>query len=87
MEVAWESCRNEVLEAFGAPYRWQDVTVPLTTGRGSNSKAPSARDASVVANYFGSDAVVLADAGHRAHRTAPAAFADFVRTCLPRRDG
>ena len=87
LEVAWESCRNEVLEAFGAPYRWQDVTVPLTTGRGSESKAPSARDASVVANYFGGDAVVLADAGHRAHRTAPAAFADFVRTCLPRRDG
>jgi pimeloyl-ACP methyl ester carboxylesterase len=81
LEVAWESCRNEVLEAFSAPYRWQDVTVPLKTGRGGTSKSHSARDAGIVANFFGTDMVVLAGAGHRAHRTAPAAFADFVRRC------
>ena len=81
LEVAWESCRNEVLEAFSAPYRWQDVTVALKTGRGGTSNGHSAHDAGIVANFFGAEMVVLAEAGHRAHRTAPEAFADFVREC------
>lgn len=81
LEVAWESCRNEVLEAFSAPYRWQDLKVPLKTGRGATSNGYSARDAGIVADFFGADVVVLAEAGHRAHRTAPAAFANFVREC------
>jgi pimeloyl-ACP methyl ester carboxylesterase len=82
LEVAWESCRQEVVDAFGAPYRWQDLSVRLTTGRGALSEGYSARDAGIVADYFGAERVSVPDAGHRAHRTHPAAFAEFVRSCI-----
>lgn len=78
-EVAWTSCRREVLEALQAPFRWRDLAVPLTTGCGAESESRSARDARRVAAFFGGEAVVLPGAGHRAHRTNPDAFADFVR--------
>jgi len=78
-EVAWTSCRQEVLEALRAPFRWRDLAVPVTTGCGAESESRSARDARLVAAFFGGEAVVLPGADHRAHRTNPAAFADFVR--------
>jgi pimeloyl-ACP methyl ester carboxylesterase len=78
-EVAWTSCRQEVLEALQAPFRWGDLAVPITTGCGAESESRSARDARRVAAFFGGEAVVLSGAGHRAHRTNPDAFADFVR--------
>ena len=82
LEVAWASCRNEVLDAFSATFRWQDATVPVVTGFGASSRGNSARDASIVADAYGIAAVVLDDAGHRAHWSAPGAFADFVRRCV-----
>jgi pimeloyl-ACP methyl ester carboxylesterase len=78
-EIAWRSCRQEVLEALRAPFQWRDLAVPLTTGCGAESESRSARDARHVAAFFGGEAVVLPGADHRAHRTNPAAFADFVR--------
>jgi len=81
VEVAWRSCRQEVLEALQAPFRWRDLAVPITTGCGAEGESRSARDARRVAAYFGEEAVVLTGAGHRAHRTNPDAFADFVRRC------
>jgi pimeloyl-ACP methyl ester carboxylesterase len=78
-EVAWTSCHQEVLEALQAPFRWRDLAVPITTGCGAASESRSARDARRVAAFFGGEAVVLSGAGHRAHRTNPDAFADFVR--------
>jgi pimeloyl-ACP methyl ester carboxylesterase len=78
-KVAWTSCRQEVLEALQAPIRWRDLAVPLTTGCGAESESRSARDARRVAAFFGGEAVVLIGAGHRAHRTNPGGFADFVR--------
>jgi pimeloyl-ACP methyl ester carboxylesterase len=83
LEVAWESCRQEVVDAFMAPYRWQDLHVPLTTGRGALSTSYSARDAGILAEHFGVAGLVVLEAGHRAHRTHPAAFAKFVRGCIP----
>jgi pimeloyl-ACP methyl ester carboxylesterase len=82
LQVAWETCLREVLDALAAPFRWQDVSVPLTTGRGGASDGYSARDATLVADHFGAEVVVLEGAGHRAHRSDPAGFAAFVRTCV-----
>jgi pimeloyl-ACP methyl ester carboxylesterase len=82
LEVAWESCHRQVLDALDAPYEWQDLKVPLATGRGALSQSNSARDATIVAEFFGADAMVLPESGHRAHWTNPDAFADFVRHCL-----
>ena len=79
MEVAWASCRREVLDAFAAPFRWQDVDAPLVVGQGGTSTQRSARDAQLVAESLGAERVVLAGAGHRAHRTHPAAYAAFIR--------
>jgi len=85
LEVAWRCCRRQVLDAFGGPFRWQDITVPVVTGRGAESLGPSARDASLVSEHFGGKAVLLAASGHRAHRTNSTAFADFVRQCVAAR--
>jgi pimeloyl-ACP methyl ester carboxylesterase len=82
LEVAWASCRRQVLDAFNAPYRWQDATVPVTTGRGGTSDGYSARDASLVAQQYGSEPSVLEGAGHRAHRSHPEAFAGFIASCI-----
>jgi len=82
MDVAWASCRREVLDAFAGPFRWQDVDAPLVVGQGATSTQPSARDAALVAESLGAERVVLAGAGHRAHRTHPAAYAAFIRDCV-----
>jgi len=82
LNVAWQSCRRQVLEAFDGPFHWQDVEVPIVTGRGELSQANSARDASVVARYFHLEALILRGSDHRAHRSNPKEFADFVRACV-----
>src|SRR6202035_2341017 len=82
MEVAWASCRREVLDAFDAPLRWQDIDAPLVVGQGGTSAQPSARDAALVADALGAERVVLAGVGHHAHRTDPAAYAGFIRACV-----
>jgi pimeloyl-ACP methyl ester carboxylesterase len=79
VQMAWATCLQEVLDAFGAPFPWQDLTVPITTGYGSEGARPSARDAALVAAYYGVEPVVLQGAGHRAPKTHPEAFARFVR--------
>jgi pimeloyl-ACP methyl ester carboxylesterase len=84
LEVAWASCRRQVLDAFGAPFRWQDAVVPVTTGRGGASDGYSANDATAVARHYGIEPIMLEGAGHRAHRTHPAAFAGFVAACAAR---
>lgn len=82
MEVAWASCHREVLDAFAAPFFWEDVDAPLVVGQGGLSEQRSARDAALVADALGARRVVLAGAGHRAHRTDPAAYAGFIRECV-----
>jgi pimeloyl-ACP methyl ester carboxylesterase len=81
LQAAWDTCLREVLDALAAPFRWQDVGVPVTTGRGGKSDGYSARDATLLAEHVGTEVVVLAGAGHRAHRGAPSEFAAFVRAC------
>lgn len=78
--VAWQSCLNEVRDALGAPFRWEDLDVPLTTGRGSPIDQPSSRDAVKLAEALGGHQVLLDGAGHRGHRTDPVGFAGFVRS-------
>jgi len=85
IQVAWESCQREVEEAVAGPFPWQDLSVPLTTGRGSMSEGNSARDAGLVADYFDAEEVVLHGGDHRIHRSNPSAFAAFVRMCATRR--
>jgi pimeloyl-ACP methyl ester carboxylesterase len=77
--MAWATCLQEVIDAFGAPFPWQDLTVPVTTGYGSEGTRPSARDAALVAAHYGFEPVVLQGAGHRAPKTHPEAFARFAR--------
>ena len=79
--MAWATCLQEVRDAFDAPFAWQELTVPVTTGFGAEGTRPSARDAALVAAYYGMEPVVLAGAGHRAPKTDPEAFAAFVRRC------
>ena len=79
--MAWATCLQEVHDAFAAPFPWQELTVPVTTGYGSDGTRPSARDAALVAAHYGVEPVVLAGAGHRAPKTNPEAFAGFVRGC------
>jgi pimeloyl-ACP methyl ester carboxylesterase len=87
LRMAWATCLQEVLDAFAAPFPWSEVTVPVTTGFGSDGTRPSARDAALVAAHYGADPVVLAGAGHRAPKTHPEAFAGFVRACRQRAQG
>jgi pimeloyl-ACP methyl ester carboxylesterase len=81
LRMAWATCLQEVRDAFGAPFAWQELTVPVTTGYGGEGTRPSARDAALVAAHYGVEPVVLAGAGHRAPKTDPDAFAAFVRRC------
>ncbi len=53
LQMAWATCLQEVVEAFGAPFPWQELTVPVTTGYGSDGRRPSARDAGLVAAHYG----------------------------------
>jgi pimeloyl-ACP methyl ester carboxylesterase len=80
--VAWQCCRRQVIDAFDGPFSWQDLSVPIVTGRGKESRGSSARDASLVAEFFGATVVQLPEANHRAHRGDPTGFADFVRACV-----
>ena len=79
--MAWATCLQEVQDAFAAPFPWEELTVPVTAGYGSDGTRPSARDAALVAAHYGVEPVVLAGAGHRAPKTNPEAFAGFVRGC------
>ena len=81
LRMAWATCLQEVRDAFDAPFAWQELTVPVTTGFGREGTRPSARDAALVAAHYGVEPVVLAGAGHRAPKTDPEAFAGFVRRC------
>ena len=81
LQMAWVTCLQEVLEAFDAPFPWQELTVPVTTGYGSDGTRPSARDAALVAGHYGVECMVLDGAGHRAPKTHPEAFARFVQRC------
>jgi pimeloyl-ACP methyl ester carboxylesterase len=69
---------------FAGPFRWQDLTTPLVVGVGSTSTAPSARDARRLAVLLDSPLIALAGAGHPAHRTHPALFAELVRRTVAR---
>ena len=82
LRMAWATCLAEVREAFTAPFDWQALAVPVTTGFGDAGPRASARDSSLVAAHFGTEPVVLAGAGHRAPKTDPEAFARFVRRCV-----
>jgi pimeloyl-ACP methyl ester carboxylesterase len=84
--VAWQCCRRQVIDALDGPFSWQDLSVPLVTGRGEESRGSSARDASLVAEFFGATVVQLPGATHRAHRGDPIGFADFVRACVAARN-
>jgi pimeloyl-ACP methyl ester carboxylesterase len=81
LRMAWATCLHQVREAFDAPFAWQELTVPVTTGYGAQGTRPSARDAALVAAHYGVEPVILAGAGHRAPKTDPEAFAGFVRRC------
>jgi pimeloyl-ACP methyl ester carboxylesterase len=82
LAAAWASCHRDVLDAFAGPFRWQDLAVPVTVGYGSESEGASARDMREVAKSFGVEPLVLAGAGHTAHRSHPAEFAGFVVRCV-----
>jgi pimeloyl-ACP methyl ester carboxylesterase len=82
LRMAWATCLQEVGDAFAAPFAWQELTVPLVTGYGSDGTRASAQDAALVAAHYGVEPVVLAGAGHRAPKTHPAVFAGFVRGCV-----
>ena len=38
LRMAWATCLQEVLDAFAAPFPWSELTVPVTTGFGSDGK-------------------------------------------------
>jgi pimeloyl-ACP methyl ester carboxylesterase len=81
LEVAWASCRQDVLDGFAAPFNWRALAPPVVTGYGGASESPAVRDAQFLASFFGRDPVVLSGAGHRAHRSHPDLFVDFVIRC------
>jgi pimeloyl-ACP methyl ester carboxylesterase len=67
----------------GAPFQLSDIRAPVVFGCSDPAMMPPvvAFLAEQVENV---DLVVLPGAGHAAHRSAPAAFADLVRTALSR---
>jgi pimeloyl-ACP methyl ester carboxylesterase len=83
--VAWQCCRRQVVDAFDGPFSWQDLSVPIVTGCGDESQGSSARDAFLVADFFGGTMVQLPEANHRGHRGNPTRFAKFVRACVAAR--
>jgi pimeloyl-ACP methyl ester carboxylesterase len=82
LRMAWATCLQEVRDAFEAPFAWDELRVPVSTGFGGEGTRPSARDAALVAAHYGVEPVVLAGAGHRAPKSDPEAFAAFVRGCV-----
>ena len=66
-----------------APYDLSEVTAPVVYGCSDPAMMPPVV-AFVAEQVEDMELVVLPGAGHAAHRSAPAAFADLVRTALSR---
>lgn len=71
-----------------APYHPERVTVPVVAAHGALSKAHHRRaTGELAARAPHGELVVVDGAGHGAHRTHPAAFADLVRRAASRAHG
>ena len=62
----------------GAPYDIARITAPVVYGRSDPNVMPEVA-AFLEAQLPDVELVTVPDAGHHAHRSAPAAFADLVR--------
>ena len=81
-EMAWACVHRDVLDGFATPFDWRALAVPITLGYGASSESPAVRDVGIMSEAYGIEPVVLEGAGHRAHVTHPALFADFVIRCV-----
>lgn len=66
-----------------APFDLSEISVPVVYGCSDPAMMPAVV-AFVAEQVQGTEVVVLPGAGHAAHRSAPATFADLVRTALAR---
>lgn len=80
----WQACRHEVTSLFREPFRWRELTAPVTVGVGTRGSVTSGRDARLAAAELGADLIQLPGAGHLAHRTHPDLFAGFVLRSVTR---
>lgn len=70
-----------------APYRFEDLQLPVVAGRSTTSDAHHRRAAdTLAAEVEGAALFVIEGADHGAHFGDPAAFADFISTTVARAD-
>ncbi len=80
--------QTDMASALVAPFAFEDVAVPAVVGYGTDTSSEHVYGAAWLAEHLpDAELHVVGDAGHFAHRTHPAEFAEFVDAVVRRADG
>ena len=71
--------QSDVISGLTEPFRWEDLKVRRLFGVGLQTWPFAREAATTLAESLGADLFTIADAGHTAHVSHPAEFAEFVR--------
>ncbi len=71
--------QSDVVSGLTEPFRWEDLKVRSLFGVGLQTWPFAQEAATTLAESLGADVFTIAGAGHTAHVSHPAEFAEFVR--------